>query len=199
MATPPDRRVSNIRLTWQRVVGESLAVASLAPDGSPLALVVPVHHENPYADPDGMGDPKVAPERAWIEVAWLEENAGRRGHSIVQADVRVRIGPKGSSTADPYGVICDDVADAFEALFSGVRLDTTYRGWIPVLDFSIDPLNPTPAGNCIYVYNPGSESSWGQPTERRKWPTYNGVQRITLRYSMRLATDATAGLAPWHA
>lgn len=199
MPTPPDIRTANIRLTWQRVVGDTLAVSTIGPLGAPLALVVPVHHENPYADPDLMADPKSAPERAWIEVAWLEESAGRRGHSLVQVDVRVRIGAKGSLTADPYGIIADDVADAFEALFSGARPDGTYRGWIPVLDFSVTPLTPPPAGNCIFVYNPGSESSWGQPIERRKFPTYEGVQRIVLRYAMRLTTDAVAGLAPMHA
>lgn len=198
MATPPDRRTANIRLTFQGVVGDSMAVSTIGPTGVPMLLTVPIYHEDPFADPDLMGDPKAVPDRAWVEVAWLEESAGRRGHSVVQVDVRVRIGPKGSATADPFGVICDDVADAFEAFFSGARPDGTYRGWIPILDYSATPLTPTPAGNCIYVYNPGSESSWGQPTERRKFPTYSGVQRLVLRYAMRLTTDAVSGLAPFH-
>ena len=197
MPLPPDRRTANIRLSWQRVVGDQLAVSTIGPDGSPLALTVPVYHENPHADPDAMGDPKTSPERAWIEVAWLEESAGRRGHSVVQVDVNVRIGPKGGATSDPFGVIADDVADAVEALFSGVREDGTFKGWLPVLDFAT-PLDPQPAGNCLFIYNPGAESSWGQPTERRKFDTFNGVQRIVLRYAMRLKTDATSGLAPWH-
>lgn len=200
MPTPVDRRTANLRLSWQRVVGDSLSVASIGPTGAAQALAVPVHHESPHADPDLTGDPKLAPPRAWIEVAWLEENAGRRGHSIVQVDCYVRVGPKGSASGDPHAVVVDDVADAFEELFSGVRPDGTYKGWIEVLDFSVTPLTPTAGENraCLFVYNPASESSWGQPTERRRYPTYDGIQRITLRYAMRLSTDATAGLAPWH-
>ena len=197
MAVPPDRRTANIRLTWQRVVGETLSVSTVGPTGAPVVLSVPVHFENPFADPDHMGSPKTTPERAWVEVAWIEEMAGRRGVSIVQVDCHVRIGPKGGAATDTFGVMVDDVADTFEALFLGSRPDGTFRGWIPILDFSADPTDPVPTDNCIFVYNPGSESSWGCPIERRRLPTYEGVQRITMRYALRLTTDATAGLAPW--
>lgn len=197
MPTPPDRRSANIRLTWQRVIGESISVSTVGADGAPLVLTVPVHQEDPYADPDSTSDPHDPAERAWVEITWLDEKAGRRGYSVVQVDVCVRIGPKDSAAADPYGVIADDIADTIEALFSGVRPDGTYRGWIPMLDFSTTPLAPTPADNCIFVQDPGSESSWGQPSERRRFAG-GGFQRVTLRYSMRLKTDATSGLAPWH-
>jgi hypothetical protein len=197
MSIPAASRTANIRLTWQRVVGDSLAVSTLSTSGAPVALVVPVYHESPHADPDSMGAPKDSPERAWVEVAWLEESAGRRGHSVVQVDVWCRLGPKGGATSDPFGIMADDIADAFEALFYGTRADGTYRGWIPVLDFATTPAAPTPTDNCLFVYNPGSESSWGQPSERRRLPTYEGFQRVVLRYTMRLTTDATPGLAPW--
>lgn len=197
MPLPADRRAANIRLSWQRRVGDSLSVASVGPTGAPVNLTVPVYHENPYGDPDRMGDPKTAPQRAWVEVAWLEEGAGRRGYSIVQVDCHVRIGAKGSVAEDAFGVIADDVADAFEEVFSGTDGAGIYKGWIPVLDFSVTPAAPTPTDNCIFVQNPGSESSWGQPVERRRLPTYEGVQRVVLRYALRLKTDATAGLAPW--
>lgn len=199
MPLPPDMRSANIRLTFQNVIGNSVAVNSVAPDGSTFALTVPVHPEDPWADPDGMRDPKDPPERAWIELSWLEEGAGRRGQSVVQIDVYCRIGPKGGAESDPHGIVVDDIADAVEALFSGVRPGGMgYKGWIPVLDFS-DPLNPIEAGNCIFVYNPGNESSWGQPTERRRLPVYSGFQRIVLRYTLRLTTDATPGAVPNHA
>lgn len=198
MALPPDMRTANIRLSFQNVIGNAVSVASVAPDGSPLALEVPVHHEDPWADPDAMGDPKNPAERAWIELAWLEEGAGRRGVSVVQIDVYCRIGPKGGAESDPHGVIVDDIADAVEALFSGLRPGGMgYKGWIPVLDFS-DPNDPIDAGNCLFVFNPASESSWGQPTERRRLPAYEGFQRIVLRYTMRLTTDATPGGVPNH-
>lgn len=190
-------RTSNIRLTFQSVIGESLTVATRNIDGSALNLTVPVHHENVWADPDSMGDPKEPPERAWVELAWLEEGAGRRGVSVVQVDVYNRIGQKGALDSDPHGIIVDDIADEIEERFSGVRPDGTYRGWIPVLDFAV-PQAPVPAGNCIFVWNPGAESSWGQVTSRRRIMAYDGFQRVSMTYTLRLTTDATPGAVPNH-
>jgi len=188
---PAYRRHRNVELTVQALIGNSLSVASLGPDGVALALTVPVYHGDTLADPDEARRPGTVPAPRWIECAWLSQGAGRRGVSTWQVDCRTRIGAPGDTDADPFGHVCDDIADHVEALFAGARDGVTDRGtllaWVPMYDYAIIA-SPVRLPSCIFVQT--LAGAWGVPEERRKMPPMGGFNRVVLRFSMRLTQDA---------
>lgn len=187
MTLPAYRKHRNVDLTFQARIGDALTVATRGPDGNARSITVPVYWSDGQADPDEVRRPDVTPAPAWIEGAWTQQLAGRRGYSIVQLDVRTRIGAPGDAEGDPFGHVCSDIADAVEAIFAGAESSGRLRAWVPLKDYA-DPANPVALPSCIFVQTPAGD--WGVPQDRRKLPPSGGMQRIVLRFSMRLTHDA---------
>ena len=186
------RKAKNIRLTFQSAIPNPLPVNTVTATGAARSIDVPVIYDYAWGDGDLMADPKAAPPDAFVTLTWLDEKAGRNGLSVVQIDVWNRVGPKGGSTGDAFGIVVDDIADEIESRFAGARPDGTLRAWIPILDYSI-PASPIDAEACLFVQDPGTPSGWGCPVERRRIVSDDGFQRIALTFAMRLDTDAIPG------
>lgn len=181
-------RSANIRLSFQRVLGNSLEVDTVGADGSPISLTVPIKYESPWSDEDGMQSPLDTPDRAFVTVVWIEEMAGRGGDSLVQLDIWCRVGDPTEGTSDPQGIIVDDITDEIEDLFAGNRDDGTKKAWHPIYDFS-DPNDPQELGEgkCILV-GYGFGRAEGQPSSRRRYKR-EGLNRVAIAYPVKVVTD----------
>jgi len=194
VAFPTYKRTFNVRASFSRVIGTSLAVTTTDALGAARVLTVPVIHNFQWADPDGRLDPSADPDQAWVALTWVADGAGRHALSIAQFDVYVRTGLKTDADADPYGIQANDTADAIETLFAGERADTTHKGWIPMYDYAV-PSAPVAIGDgaCLQILDPAKPGSWGLPLERTPINGDPRYQRIVLRYGMRFCLDALAG------
>lgn len=172
------RRAGNIRRSFATRVGDSITTV----DG----VIVPVYHDQPFADPDAARDDNGTPLNRWVASTWVAETAGSRGFSIVQLDIRTRVGAEGAAAGDPQGLVAESIADAIVAIFSGVDGDGLPRAWIEILDFAV-PAAPVATGECALVI--ATSGDHGEPEERARFGSVGGLNRILLRYRLRLAQD----------
>lgn len=186
MSLPAYRKHRNVELTIQAAIGDSITVATRGPDGNARNIDVPVFFGDGQADPDEVRRPDVTPAPAWVECRWTQQQAGRRGYSILQVDVRTRIGAPGDVEGDPFGHVCSDIADAVEETFSGAE-NGRLRAWVPMFDYA-NPDAPVRLESCVFVQTPGGD--WGVPESRQPLPPSGGMQRIVLRFTMRITHDA---------
>lgn len=188
MARPLHYRTANIRLSFQRALGSIISVESVGQDGSPIEVQASVSFDSPWDDDEGIRLPEAVPDRAIITTTWTNEMAGRGGDSLLMLDVWTRVGAPDDPDADPYGILCDDLADAVEDKFAGPAEGGGLKAWVPIYDFS-NPLDPTPVGegaNLLVGYGFGVAP--GQPNSRRKWRR-SGLNRVALVYSVQVITD----------
>lgn len=190
MARPAHYRSANIRLSFHRALGSTLSFDSVGQDGAAVAIEAPISFDSPWDEEDGVRVPEGTPDRAFATLTWVDELAGRGGVSIVQIDAWTRIGAPTDAEADPYGIICDDLADEIEDLFAGRRADGTMKSWVPIYDYSSDPSDPAllGEGKCLLIGH-GLGNAPGQPQSRRRWKAA-GLHRIALVYTVQVITDA---------
>lgn len=179
MAMPPFRRRSNIQRSFQTRVGNTVTTQA--------AVVVPVFWNRSLDDPDAASDDDGTPLDAWIECIWITQRAGRLGASIVQVDVYRRVEGAGDADSDLQGLEADDIADAFEDIWSGLDGDGGRLAYFNVLDYTADPATPPDTGECAIVGSLGGLI--GEGDVPRATPPEGGFQRRTLRFTVRLVHD----------
>lgn len=191
---------TNIKRSFQARIGDTLETA----DGT-----FPVYHDYAFADPGltaggaGEGDEWAAEgaegtdagareDAAWVEVRWLDEMAGGKGYSSAQVDVFSRVGAPTSALRDPMGLVCERLANAVQARFRGVA-EPRDNWFVEILDYA-DLDDPTGTGEYLVVQSDAT-GAFGEPAERRRHPLQNGLQRVTLTYTVRLVQDAAGAAA----
>lgn len=196
MAIPAYARTRNIRLTVQAKIGNSVAVSTVTPQGNAANLTVPVMHSYRWADPESVRDPAAAGARAFVLTQWIQDGAGRRGFSILQADVYCRTKAPGAVDGDPFGLTAADIADALVDLFRGEQEGGVAAGkggllkaWFPIFDYT-NPLEPADTGHCLFCVTPGGQE--GMPSVQRALGDVNGYQRVTLQWAFRTTLDRTS-------
>ncbi len=183
---------SDLKRSFQVWLGSTVT----CPEGT-----FPVIHDYALADPDlaeggaGAGDEwqseadGAREAQAWVEVRWLEELAGAGGWSSAQVDVFSRVGDPTADAGDkdPLGVRCEHLATAVQARFTERRAGLP--GWaVDVLDFA-DVDSPQATGQKLMVQS-RSRGTFGAPEERRRHHMTDGLQRVTLTFTIRLPQDA---------
>ncbi|MFN3199990.1 MAG: hypothetical protein ACE366_16460 [Bradymonadia bacterium] len=187
MTIPAGRKTSNIRRSIQVRIGDEVSTDTTGARGQTTSVTAQIHHGDPWADPEAVGDPSQVPADQWLTTTWVEDGAGRRGSSLLQIDVYSLIKGRGDLDGDPHGMIADDLADAVEALFVGREDDGlgAERALIPVSDYIVptSPVATTETALCIT-----SSGSRGTPQDRRRVRA-GAHWRITLRFRFRLIRD----------
>lgn len=187
---------TNIKRSFQNRIGQTVE----SPHGTFNA-----YHDYAFADPDlvaggaGIGEAfavedgeEVTEDFAWIETRWLAERAGGRGWSVAQVDVFSRAGAPTSERRDPMGLVVERLASEVQQLFRGVASPTD-NWFVEVLDFT-DVDDPTGTGEFLVVQSSGN-LAFGEAEERHRHPLQDGLQRVTLTFSMRLVQDAAGPAA----
>ena len=177
------RQWMNIRRSIQTQIGNSVTV-----DGR----VVPVYHDYRWSDPDAMRDSGTGAEAAWVETAFIQQNAGRRGIALMQIDAFSRIGPEGDATSDPFGVFIDMVAEQVLSVFSGVQANGTQRGIFTINDYT-DPANPTATSMVLFMQS--SDGDIGEPDEKRRLAFHDDYRRVTMTVRFQTIQDASGPAA----
>ena len=173
----------NIRRTVQTRVGNSVTV-----DGR----TVPIYHDDARADPDARAANGTGAVSAWVETAFITQQAGRRGAALWQVDIYSRIGPDGAATADPFGAFVEGVADAILDVVAGETAGGVTRGKFMVNDYA-DPQNPTVTGMCLLMQNNAGDI--GEPNDRRRLAFHEDFRRVTMTLRFRTIQDAAGASA----
>tara|TARA_R100000388_G_scaffold7971_1_gene7429 strand:+ start:291 stop:848 length:558 start_codon:yes stop_codon:yes gene_type:complete len=172
------RSWSNIRRTIQTWVGNSVSF-----DG----VDYPVYHDYAFSDPDAMRSAGADGQPAWVETAFILQGAGRRDDALWQVDVYSRVGGEGEATGDPFGLICEGIAEALLEPFSGVDATGLQKGKKYVNDYA-DPQNPSPTTMCLFMQN--SNGDIGEPDEKRRLAFQDDFRRVTMTIRFKTIQDA---------
>lgn len=175
----PNRQWSNIRRTIQTWLGNEVTYNGTA---------YPVYHDYAFADPDAMRDAGAGGEPAWVETAFLLQGAGHRNDALWQVDVYSRIGGEGEATGDPFGFICEGIAEVILDPFSGVDASGSQNGKRYVNDYA-DPQNPTATTMCLFMQN--DQGDIGEPDEKRRLAFQDDFRRVTMTLRFKTIQDAT--------
>lgn len=184
MSLAAARRASNIRRSVQTAIGNAITTATGA--------VYPVYHSSPWSDPGGVRqDASDVEQTGWVETQWVDGLAGRRGASILQADIYRRILSEGQALADPFGIEADAMLDALTDVFSGLGTGGVLKACVRVKDFAIPaaPVNTDTYALCI-----ATRGQYGEPESVTRQPLQGGgIRRITARWRFILTSDAGDG------
>ena len=184
MSRPPQYQQGNIIRSVTLTIGDTIAVG---------ALIVPVLHNYSWSDPEEIRQPSQDPEPVWATTTWLETLAGRQGANVMQVDVYSRVGAPGAAYNDAYGLIAHEVMDEIESLFCGLRPGGGRFHWIPILDFTLDPDNPTDTGYCLSMQPADPSARVGQPESRNYLGIVDGFHRVTARLRFLMIRDMVRG------
>ena len=174
----PDRKWSNIRRTIQTLIGNNVTYD---------AVDYPVYHDYAFGDPDAMRQANTLAEPAWTETAFITQGAGRKTVALWQVDVYSRIGGEGEATGDPFGFICEGIAEKILEVFSGVDASGLQRGKFHVNDYA-DPQNPTMTSMCVFMQNQNGDI--GEPDEKKRLDFQDDFRRVTMTLRFRTVQDA---------
>ena len=117
----------------------------------------------------------------WVDLDFIEESAGQKGFTMLQASICSRVQGRHSS-GDRYGIkllaLADQLQSAMEGGADGIQL----------YDYSVTPSAPTIITNrkAIVV---NSSGVYGQPEENRKMDPENGILRRVLTYRFITLSD----------
>lgn len=159
-------------LVWQKATNISLSIQKPLGDAVTWDGVDYEIHWGRWGDPDENTDPSVVPAPGWLAAQWLTQSAMKRGEHLLQVDVLTRIGAPG--TGDQYGVLCSQIADVVEEVYSKPN-----GHCIPVYDYS-NVATPFATGKKVLCRLSGGQN--GVPVERTVIPWENGLNRITLLF-----------------
>lgn len=177
------RKWTNIRRSIQVYMGNSVILGGYE---------VPIFHDYYYGDPDSLRDATGQQYRAWVETAFIQQNAGRKGIALMQVDCYSRVGEEGDPTGDPFGMFVEDIADEVLVPFSGLKTNGVQKGAFHVYDYA-DVNNPVDTGMCIYMMNGGGQV--GEPDDRRRLDFYQDFRRVTLTLRFQLIQDMAGSAA----
>lgn len=164
MTTPAERKEANI----VRSVFRHLRDAFVVPNG--------LEDATSWNDAEFVADGK----DRWVAFQFISSGAGRKGSSLLQADVVTRVRGKGLANADRFGYEAKELA---ETLVDAMRVDT-----IPLYDWT-DPASPALlTGRTVMVQN--SAGVFREPEDSRSWEVEDGLARVTLTWRLRLPGDA---------
>lgn len=166
----PGYRGTNITLTVQRRIGDSLTV------GSETVKVL----YGRFADPDATRTPGTNPLKSYVIVTWGDQSAGQKGSHVCYLDVFTLIGPE-TAGGDPQGLRCSRIADAIMEIFRAPSNDR-----FSVYDFA-DVTAPLRTGICLYTVGPNSAR--GFPLRREVIPWEDGLNRIRITYQFKTVVD----------
>lgn len=163
MTIPNERKSLNIRRSFCKFFEISFAI----PNG--------MHGNVSYEDASFDATAK----DAWVVVNFLNDEAGKKGFSLVQIDVLTRYAGRRTG-GDRYGTICQQYADKVHA---ALHVDA-----VPIYDFETTPQAPTLiAGRKLVIQN--SSGVFREPDQVRAMDFEEGINRVIFTYRLRLLTD----------
>jgi hypothetical protein len=165
MTIPVERYHKNIERSIKKHIKENFVV--------PNSLTSNVNYGDTEFESTGLDK--------WIAFTFLSAGAGKKGSTLLQADVYTRIRGK-ISGGDRYGTECERL---MRLLHMAMHVDS-----IQLYNFETDPSSPVLLpGKSVMVQN--SNGTFREPNEVRVWSIEDGVARRTITWRLRLPTDAS--------
>jgi hypothetical protein len=172
MSVPTWARSTNITLSIQRRIGNSITVAG---------VTYPIYY-GMMGDPDAR-DTNSEDEEAWVQVLWLQESAGGKGQHLLSIDVYSKTGPIGGG-GDPMGITCRRIADAVEDIFRWPN--AAFR----IYDYAALGA-PVETNVCVQCQN--TRGTPGVVESKQTIPFDRTLNRVNLTFRFITAVDAMWG------
>jgi len=180
MPRPAKYQKVNIHFSVLNRIGETVTVD---------AVNYPVYHERAMRDPEERRRPAATPDVAWVETHWTQQRAGMGQFSLLQIDVRSRVGTPTDPSRDELGDLNDAIMDEVLSLFLGNNAVMPGRKNfnIAVLDMAGGGPPFAELGTCVMCQP--SSGRFGSPESETKFGLRDGLWKQTAILRFRMPRD----------